>query len=56
MYFNMLGVIVVLDEIQAAILNVKLKHLDEDIQIRKNIAKYYINHIRNSKNNFTNCF
>lgn len=27
----------------------KLKHLDEDIQIRKNIAKYYINHIRNSK-------
>jgi len=38
-----------LDEIQAAVLNVKLKHLDEDIQIRKNIAKYYINHIRNSK-------
>ena len=31
-----------LDEIQAAILDVKLKHLDEDIAIRKQVAKYYI--------------
>lgn len=36
-----------LDEIQAAILNVKLKHLDEDIAIRKQIAKYYIDNIIN---------
>lgn len=36
-----------LDEIQAAILDVKLKHLDEDIAIRKQVAKYYIDHIIN---------
>ena len=30
-----------LDEIQAAILDVKLRHLDEDGAIRKQIAKYY---------------
>ena len=36
-----------LDEIQAAILDVKLKHLDEDIAIRKQIAKYYIDNIIN---------
>ena len=36
-----------LDEIQAAILGVKLKYLDEDITIRKKIAKYYIEHITN---------
>ncbi|GAA6241623.1 DegT/DnrJ/EryC1/StrS family aminotransferase [Bacteroides fragilis] len=36
-----------LDEIQAAVLNVKLKHLDEDVIIRKTIAKYYIEHITN---------
>lgn len=36
-----------LDEIQAAILNVKLKHLDEDNSIRKQVAKYYIEHIIN---------
>lgn len=36
-----------LDEIQAAVLGVKLKHLDEDVAIRKKIAKYYIEHITN---------
>lgn len=36
-----------LDEIQAAILDTKLKHLDEDIAIRKQVAKYYIEHITN---------
>lgn len=36
-----------LDEIQAAVLNVKLKHMDEDIAIRKEIARYYIEHITN---------
>lgn len=36
-----------LDEIQAAVLNVKLKYLDEDNAIRKKIAKYYISNISN---------
>ncbi len=36
-----------LDEIQAAILDVKLKHLDEDNQRRKEVAKKYINGITN---------
>lgn len=36
-----------LDEIQAAVLDVKLKHLDEDIAIRKQVAEYYINNITN---------
>ncbi|HZK94663.1 MAG TPA: DegT/DnrJ/EryC1/StrS family aminotransferase [Prolixibacteraceae bacterium] len=34
-----------LDEIQAAILKVKLKYLDEDTQQRKLVARYYINNI-----------
>lgn len=38
-----------LDEIQAAILDVKLKHLDEDIKIRKSVAKRYIDGIKNPK-------
>lgn len=38
-----------LDEIQAAVLNVKLKYLDEDIQLRKNVAKKYIAGINNGK-------
>ncbi|MEG1119471.1 MAG: DegT/DnrJ/EryC1/StrS family aminotransferase [Bacteroidales bacterium] len=37
-----------LDEIQAAVLGVKLKHLEEDIALRKQVAKYYIDHIKNS--------
>ncbi|ADV44899.1 DegT/DnrJ/EryC1/StrS aminotransferase family protein [Bacteroides helcogenes] len=36
-----------LDEIQAAVLAVKLKHLDEDVALRKEVAKYYIDHITN---------
>lgn len=36
-----------LDEIQAAVLAVKLKHLDEDVALRKDVAKYYIEHITN---------
>lgn len=36
-----------LDEIQAAVLDVKLKHLDEDVALRKEVAKYYIEHITN---------
>jgi dTDP-4-amino-4,6-dideoxygalactose transaminase len=37
-----------LDEIQAAVLNVKLRHLDEDNQRRKEIAKKYISGIKNT--------
>ncbi|MCX6266788.1 MAG: DegT/DnrJ/EryC1/StrS family aminotransferase [Bacteroidetes bacterium] len=36
-----------LDEIQAAFLNVKLKYLDQENQIRRNVAKYYCDHIKN---------
>lgn len=36
-----------LDEIQAAILDAKLKHLDEDIALRQKVADYYYDHISN---------
>ena len=36
-----------LDEIQAAVLDVKLRHLDEDIRLRQQIADYYYDHIDN---------
>lgn len=36
-----------LDEIQAAILDVKLKYLDEDIKQRQEVAAYYYDHILN---------
>ena len=35
-----------LDEIQAAMLDVKLRHLDEDNQRRQAIADYYINNVK----------
>jgi dTDP-4-amino-4,6-dideoxygalactose transaminase len=38
-----------LDEIQAAILSVKLKYLEEDNNKRKEIAKYYLTNIKNKK-------
>ena len=38
-----------LDEIQAAILDVKLKHLEDDIALRKSVAKKYIEGIKNPK-------
>lgn len=34
-----------LDEIQAAVLDVKLKHLEEDLNLRRQVARYYISHI-----------
>lgn len=34
-----------LDEIQAAVLSVKLKYLDEDVKLRQEVAQYYIDHI-----------
>ena len=36
-----------LDEIQAAVLDVKLKHLDQDNQHRQNMARYYYENINN---------
>jgi len=38
-----------LDEIQAAVLDVKLKYIDEENQVRRDIAKRFINEISNSK-------
>ena len=36
-----------LDEIQAAVLDVKLRHLDEDLKARQAVADYYYDHIDN---------
>lgn len=36
-----------LDEIQAAVLNVKLHHLDEDNRLRQQVAAYYYDNINN---------
>ena len=36
-----------LDEIQAAVLDVKLRHLDEDNSLRQQVAAYYYDNIRN---------
>jgi len=38
-----------LDEIQAAFLDVKLKYLDKENQIRREIAQYYCDNIKNDK-------
>ena len=37
-----------LDEIQAAVLDVKLKYIDEDTELRKKVACYYIENIKHS--------
>ncbi|EMQ2846253.1 DegT/DnrJ/EryC1/StrS family aminotransferase [Proteus mirabilis] len=47
-----------LDEIQAAMLNIKLKYLDDENEYRRGIAKYYLDNIDNEKikirnNNYT---
>lgn len=38
-----------LDEIQAAVLDVKLRHLDDDNEKRRVIARFYLDHIKNPK-------
>lgn len=38
-----------LDEIQAAVLNVKIKYLDKENQKRRSVAKYYLENIKNPK-------
>jgi len=40
-----------MDEIQAAFLSVKLKYLDRENQVRRDIATYYCNNIKNTKIN-----
>jgi len=37
-----------LDEVQAAFLNVKLKHIQDDIELRRKVANYYLKNIKNS--------
>lgn len=49
-YFNdYMGVNSRLDELQAAILSVKLKHLDKDNDKRRKTAELYLNNIKNEK-------
>lgn len=38
-----------LDEIQAAFLNIKLKYIQRDIDARRQVASYYLEHIKNPK-------
>jgi len=45
--FDYLGRNSRLDEIHAAVLSVKLKHLDEDNALRRHVARYYLEHIDN---------
>lgn len=45
--FEFLGRNSRLDEIQAAVLNVKLKYLDQDVAIRQKVAQYYLENIEN---------
>jgi len=42
------GIVSRLDELQASILRIKLRHLDEDNQKRRNLAKEYGNLLKNS--------
>jgi len=48
-HHEILGVNSRLDEMQAALLSVKLRHYSELRSERENIANYYLKHIKNSK-------
>ena len=37
-----------LDEIQAAFINIKLKYIQKDIEVRRKLANYYLENIKNS--------
>lgn len=45
--FDYQGINSRLDEIQAAVLNIKLKYIDQDNLWRKNVAKLYLQYIKN---------
>ena len=44
-----------MDEVQAAVLRVKLKGLDQDNLKRREVANYYLEHIQNPKVKLPNC-
>ncbi|MBX2935405.1 MAG: DegT/DnrJ/EryC1/StrS family aminotransferase [Ferruginibacter sp.] len=46
---DVMGVNSRLDEIQAAVLNIKLRYLENENERRRDVAAYYINHIKNKK-------
>lgn len=46
---DVMGVNSRLDEIQAAVLNIKLKYLENENERRRDVAAYYINYIKNKK-------
>lgn len=45
--YNLRGINSRLDDIQAAFLSVKLRHLNQEISSRRKIASYYLSHISN---------
>jgi len=47
--FSHIGINSRMDEIQAAVLSAKLRHLDEDNRRRRDNALYYIKHVNNSR-------
>lgn len=46
---DVMGVNSRLDEMQAAVLNIKLKYLENENEKRRDVAAYYINNIKNKK-------
>lgn len=47
--YNLQGINSRMDDIQAAFLSVKLRHLEQEIIARRKIASYYLSHISNSE-------
>lgn len=46
---DVMGVNSRLDEIQAAVLNIKLKYIEQENEARRRVASFYINNIKNEK-------